>query len=89
MIKFAYDHIKIVINIDETIRILRKYLKIKGYTYKITHISAAYSLKVANMLPTHCYDTALFSMVIYANRLIYILMNVNISIKMKRNITEK
>ena len=35
-----------------------KYLKIEGYTYKIIHISAAYS--TANMVPTYCHDTALY-----------------------------
>ena len=37
-----------------------KYSKIRGYTYKITHISAAYSPYVANKVPTYCYDTALY-----------------------------
>ena len=32
----------------------------KGYTYKITHISAAYGPYVANKVPTYCYDTALY-----------------------------
>ena len=41
--------------------ILRKILKkLRGYTYKITHISAAYSPYVANMVPTYCYDKALY-----------------------------
>ena len=41
--------------------ILRKILgKLRGYTYKITHISAAYSPYVANKVPTYCYDTALY-----------------------------
>ena len=48
-------------NIDDTINILRKNTwKLRGYTYKITHISAAYNLYVANMVPTYCYDTALY-----------------------------
>ena len=37
-----------------------KYLTIKGYTYIITHISAAYSPYVANKVPTYWYDTALY-----------------------------
>ena len=36
------------------------YLKNKGYTYKITQISVAYSPYVANMMPTYCYFTALY-----------------------------
>ena len=40
--------------------ILRKILENKGYTYTITHISAAYSPYVANKVPTYCYDTALY-----------------------------
>ena len=46
-------------NIDETMSILIKNLKIKGYTYKITHILAANSPYVANNVPTYWYDTAL------------------------------
>ena len=61
MIKFLNDHIIIFINIDDTMSILiKKNLNIKGYTYKISHISAAYSPLVANMVPTYCYDTALY-----------------------------
>ena len=44
-------------NIDETMSILRKW---RGYTYKITHISAAYSPYVAYKVPTYCYDTAFY-----------------------------
>ena len=48
-------------NIDETMSILRKILrKIKGYTYKCTHISAAYSPYEANMVPLYCIDIALY-----------------------------
>ena len=47
-------------NIDETMSILRKILENEGITYKITHISAAYSPYVANKVPTYCYDTALY-----------------------------
>ena len=35
--------------------------KLRGYTYTLTHISAAYSPKVANMVPTYCYDISIFS----------------------------
>ena len=42
-------------NIDETMRSMRKkYLKIKGIFLQITHISAAYSPYVRNMMPTYC-----------------------------------
>ena len=48
-------------NIDETMSILIKNTwKLRGYTYKITHISAALSPNVANKVPTNCYDTALY-----------------------------
>ena len=48
-------------NIDETMSILIKNTwKLRGYTYKMTHISAAYSPYVANKVPTYCYDTALY-----------------------------
>ena len=37
-----------------------KYMKIKGIYLQNSHISAAYSPYVANKVPTHCYDTALY-----------------------------
>ena len=47
-------------NIDETMSILRIIFERRGYTYKITHISAAYGPYVANKVPTYCYVTALY-----------------------------
>ena len=63
--------------------------KLRGLTYKITHISAAGIPKVANLVPNYYLDTVGFIMVEYINRLIYIGMNINENIRIKRKIMEK
>ena len=77
-------------NIDDTMSILRKNTwKLRGYTYKITHISAAYRPIVANMVSTYCYVTVFIATVIYSSCLIYIFMKININIRTKRKMAEK
>ena len=52
MIRYANDYFIIFMNIDETMRIKRKYTgKLREFTYKITHISTANSPKAANLVP--------------------------------------
>ena len=63
--------------------------KLRWHIYKINHILAADSSKVANMVPAYRYDTAFFSMVKYANCLIYIFMNININTRLKRKNRQK
>ena len=48
MISYANDYFIIFMNIDETLELREKTGKLRVFTYKITHISAADSLKVTS-----------------------------------------
>ena len=53
MIRYENDYFIIFMEFDETMRFQRKHIILKGFTYKITHISVADSPKVANLVPNY------------------------------------
>ena len=59
--------------------------KLRGCTYKITGISAAYYPRVQNLVPNQCLDLAILSMVRHDDYLICIFMNNNENNRNERN----
>ena len=59
--------------------------KLRGGTYKITCISAAYYPRVQNLVPNQCLDVVILSMVRHDDFLICIFMNDNENNRNERN----
>ena len=73
-------------NIDDTMSILRKILKILGDIP--TKLLKSQQL-IANMVPTYSMTQLFISTVICSSCLIYVFMKININIRTKRKIAQK